>query len=206
SSQLTRAAASLLVAVATTCQTGVSWQLCVSGMLWRHGFSKPARAEKVDARKTPASGLPQAGSEASEEDELREAEEKRIQTLMTNMAAMVSEEGRLTASAVGQIVGLQSEEIKQMASEYAERQWELSSEERWERFGPLQQQRRAVASLEKQIQQRREQLEELQARHAEMKSDCEEARGRLLEATEHAEQLDKQMKSFGAGGGADRRQ
>lgn len=30
-------------------------------------------------------------------------------------------QGRLTASAVGQIVGLQSEEIKQMASEYAER-------------------------------------------------------------------------------------
>lgn len=68
---------------------------------------------------------------------------------MTNMAAMASEEvrksqevlsdlqliqhhaellflsdcwqGRLTASAVGQIVGLQSEEIKQMASEYAEK-------------------------------------------------------------------------------------
>lgn len=78
--------------------------------------------------------------------------QKRIKTLMTNMAAMVSEEvrdanalipvlsdlqliqdqseltltavcwqGRLTASAVGQIVGLQSEEIKQMASEYAEK-------------------------------------------------------------------------------------
>lgn len=30
-------------------------------------------------------------------------------------------QGRLTASAVGQIVGLQSEEIKQMASEYAEK-------------------------------------------------------------------------------------
>lgn len=37
----------------------------------------------------------------------------------------------------------------------------MSSEERWERFGPLQQHRRAVASLEKQIQQRREQLEEV---------------------------------------------
>lgn len=30
-------------------------------------------------------------------------------------------QGRLTASAVGQIVGLQSEEIKQIASEYAEK-------------------------------------------------------------------------------------
>lgn len=30
-------------------------------------------------------------------------------------------QGRLTASAVGQIVGLQSEEIKQIASEYKEK-------------------------------------------------------------------------------------
>uniref|UniRef100_A0A671TPM0 Coiled-coil domain-containing protein 93 n=1 Tax=Sparus aurata TaxID=8175 RepID=A0A671TPM0_SPAAU len=84
----------------------------------------------------------------------------RIKTLMTSMAAMVNEEGKLTASAVGQIVGLQSEEIKQIASEYAEKQSELSSEERSERYGPLQQHRRALASLNKQIQQKKKQLEE----------------------------------------------
>lgn len=32
-----------------------------------------------------------------------------------------SVQGKLTASAVGQIVGLQSEEIKQIATEYAEK-------------------------------------------------------------------------------------
>uniref|UniRef100_A0A671TU28 Coiled-coil domain-containing protein 93 n=1 Tax=Sparus aurata TaxID=8175 RepID=A0A671TU28_SPAAU len=85
----------------------------------------------------------------------------RIKTLMTSMAAMVNEEGKLTASAVGQIVGLQSEEIKQIASEYAEKQSELSSEERSERYGPLQQHRRALASLNKQIQQKKKQLEEV---------------------------------------------
>uniref|UniRef100_A0A8C2Z2U3 Coiled-coil domain-containing protein 93 n=1 Tax=Cyclopterus lumpus TaxID=8103 RepID=A0A8C2Z2U3_CYCLU len=41
--------------------------------------------------------------------------------LMTSMAAMANEEGKLTVSAVGQIVGLQSEEIKQIVSEYAEK-------------------------------------------------------------------------------------
>uniref|UniRef100_A0A8C9Z2A8 Coiled-coil domain-containing protein 93 n=1 Tax=Sander lucioperca TaxID=283035 RepID=A0A8C9Z2A8_SANLU len=71
------------------------------------------------------------------------------------------EVGKLTASAVGQIVGLQSEEIKQIASEYAEKQSELSSEERSERYGPLQQHRRAVASLNKLIQQKTKQLEEV---------------------------------------------
>uniref|UniRef100_A0A667Z966 Coiled-coil domain-containing protein 93 n=1 Tax=Myripristis murdjan TaxID=586833 RepID=A0A667Z966_9TELE len=85
----------------------------------------------------------------------------RIKTLMTNMAAMATEEGKLTASAVGQIVGLQSEEIKQIASEYAEKQSELSSDERSERYGPLQQHRRTVASLNKQIQHKTKQLEEV---------------------------------------------
>lgn len=88
-------------------------------------------------------------------------------------------------------------------------QWELSEQERPDRFGPLQQHRRAVASLEKQIQQRRQQLEEvradpgsarprvgsvtaevmtghfytfqLQVQHAEMTRDCEEAKGKLVE-------------------------
>ncbi|XP_029690061.1 coiled-coil domain-containing protein 93 isoform X1 [Takifugu rubripes] len=168
----------------------------LSGFLLRFGFSKQAEREKEDERKASASGLSQGASEVSEEAELQEAEEKRIKSLMTNMAAMVSEEGRLTASAVGQIVGLQSEEIKQMASEYAEKQGELSEQERPDRFGPLQQHRRAVASLEKQIQQRKQQLEELQVRHAEMKSDCEEAKGKLVEATEHSERLDKQLRSL----------
>uniref|UniRef100_A0A665VZW9 Coiled-coil domain-containing protein 93 n=1 Tax=Echeneis naucrates TaxID=173247 RepID=A0A665VZW9_ECHNA len=64
-------------------------------------------------------------------------------------------------SAVGQIVGLQSEEIKQIASEYAEKQSELTSEERSERYGPLQQHRRALTSLSKQIQQKATEMEEV---------------------------------------------
>lgn len=42
---------------------------------------------------------------------------------MGGMSAM--QEGRLTASAVGSLVGRQADEIKQMASEYAEKQAEL---------------------------------------------------------------------------------
>uniref|UniRef100_A0A8C7GWT1 Coiled-coil domain-containing protein 93 n=1 Tax=Oncorhynchus kisutch TaxID=8019 RepID=A0A8C7GWT1_ONCKI len=87
----------------------------------------------------------------------------RIKTLMTSMAAMATEEGRLTASTVGQIVGLQSEEIKQIASEYAEKQSELSTEDRPERYGPVQQHRRMVTSLNKQIQQKTNLLEKLRA-------------------------------------------
>ncbi|XP_071341191.1 coiled-coil domain-containing protein 93 isoform X2 [Trachinotus anak] len=166
----------------------------------RYGFSKQSKQDKVDEGKaSQASGsqvAPPGMAEVSEEEDLQAAEEMRIKTLMTSMAAMVNEEGKLTASAVGQIVGLQSEEIKQIASEYAEKQSELTSEERSERYGPLQQHRRAVASLSKQIQQKTTQLEELQAKHAEVKTSCEEAKTKLMEATELSEKLQNQLRSL----------
>ncbi|XP_029937098.1 coiled-coil domain-containing protein 93 [Myripristis murdjan] len=166
----------------------------------RYGFSKQSKQDKADERKASlaggSQGTPTGMTEVSEEEDLQAAEELRIKTLMTNMAAMATEEGKLTASAVGQIVGLQSEEIKQIASEYAEKQSELSSDERSERYGPLQQHRRTVASLNKQIQHKTKQLEELQAKHAEVKSGCEEAKRKLTEATEQSERLEKELKSL----------
>nr|XP_046260122.1 coiled-coil domain-containing protein 93 isoform X4 [Scatophagus argus] len=164
----------------------------------RYGFSKQSKQDKVDDRKASLAGgaqaLPPGMAEVSEEDDLQAAEEMRIKTLMTSMAAMANEEGKLTASAVGQIVGLQSEEIKQIASEYAEKS-ELSAEERSERYGPLQQHRRAVASLNKQIQNKTKELEELKAKHAEVKKGCDEVKRSLTEATERSEKLDKELKS-----------
>ncbi|XP_044071643.1 coiled-coil domain-containing protein 93 [Siniperca chuatsi] len=171
----------------------------------RYGFSRQSKQDKLlcpvmDERKASlvsgSQAAPPGMAEVSEEDNLQAAEEMRIKTLMTSMAAMANEEGKLTASAVGQIVGLQSEEIKQIASEYAEKQSELSSEERSERYGPLQQHRRVVASLNKQIQQKTKQLQELQAKHAEVKTGCDEAKRKLMEATEHSEKLEKGLKSL----------
>ncbi|XP_018431462.1 PREDICTED: coiled-coil domain-containing protein 93-like, partial [Nanorana parkeri] len=85
----------------------------------------------------------------------------RIRTLMTGMAAMDLDQGRLTATTVGQIVGLQSDEIKQMVSAYAEKQSELSAEERPENMGAAQQHRRKVTALNKQITQRSKTLEQV---------------------------------------------
>ncbi|KAL3056807.1 hypothetical protein OYC64_019310 [Pagothenia borchgrevinki] len=171
-----------------------------SHFLLRYGFSKQSKQDMVDDRKAPlapgSQAAPSGMAEVSEEEDLQAAEEIRINTLMTSMAAMANEEGKLTASAVGQIVGMQSEEIKQMASEYAEKQSELTSEERSERYGPLQQHRRAVASLNKQIQHRTKQLEELKAKHAEVKTGCDDAKRNLVEATECSEKLDRELKSL----------
>ncbi|MFT7815825.1 coiled-coil domain-containing protein 93 [Arapaima gigas] len=112
----------------------------------------------------------------------------RIKTLMTGMAAMATEEGRLTASAVGQIVGMQSEEIKQMASDYADRQSERLVEDRSERYGPAQQHRRLVTSLNKQIQQKSKQLEEVNVLVCSSQASfCSTA------ATELTEELEKEL-------------
>uniref|UniRef100_A0A4W4GWX3 Coiled-coil domain-containing protein 93 n=1 Tax=Electrophorus electricus TaxID=8005 RepID=A0A4W4GWX3_ELEEL len=122
----------------------------------RYGFSKHSKQDKVS--------IMQHLGNISCTDFLFTDSDLRIKALMTGMAAMATEEGRLTASTVGQIVGLQSEEIKQIAFEYAEKA-ERSAEDRLERYGPVQQHRRIVTSLNKQIQQRSKELEEVTCTH-----------------------------------------
>lgn len=162
----------------------------------RYGFSRQAgKTEQAEDKKIVLpSGLAASGkAEPCDEDDLQAAEELRIKTLMTGMAAMATEEGKLTASTVGQIVGLQSDEIKQIVSEYAEKQSELSAEERPERLGAAQQHRRKVASLNKQILQKTKLLEELQAKRADLQAKCTEAKKTLTEVKSDSEKLDKEL-------------
>ncbi|KAM6070664.1 coiled-coil domain-containing protein 93 isoform 1-T1 [Chlamydotis macqueenii] len=162
----------------------------------RYGFSRQAgKAEQAEDKKIALPpGLAAAGkAEPCDEDDLQAAEELRIKTLMTGMAAMATEEGKLTASTVGQIVGLQSDEIKQIVSEYAEKQSELSAEERPERLGAAQQHRRKVASLNKQILHKTKLLEELQTKCADLQAKCAEAKKTLTEVKSYGEKLDKEL-------------
>uniref|UniRef100_A0A8C8D5H5 Coiled-coil domain-containing protein 93 n=1 Tax=Oncorhynchus tshawytscha TaxID=74940 RepID=A0A8C8D5H5_ONCTS len=149
------------------------------------------QTEDRKASLTPGSqATPQGMTEVSQEEEdLQAAEEVRS---LPTCIALNPTIGRLTASTVGQIVGLQSEEIKQIASEYAEKQSELSTEDRPERYGPVQQHRRMVTSLNKQIQQKTKQLEE----RLEVKSGCEQAKSKLMEATEQTERLEKELSAL----------
>uniref|UniRef100_A0A8C7GYQ3 Coiled-coil domain-containing protein 93 n=1 Tax=Oncorhynchus kisutch TaxID=8019 RepID=A0A8C7GYQ3_ONCKI len=149
------------------------------------------QTEDRKASLTPGSqATPQGMTEVSQEEEdLQAAEEVRS---LPTCIALNPTIGRLTASTVGQIVGLQSEEIKQIASEYAEKQSELSTEDRPERYGPVQQHRRMVTSLNKQIQQKTKQLEE----RLEVKSGCEQAKSKLMEATEQTKRLEKELSAL----------
>ncbi|XP_021019010.1 coiled-coil domain-containing protein 93 isoform X3 [Mus caroli] len=161
----------------------------------RYGFSRQSKTEKAEDKKTAlAAGLSAAEkADAHEEDELQAAEEQRIQSLMTKMTAMANEESRLTASSVGQIVGLCSEEIKQIVSEYAGKQSELSAEESPEKLGTSQLHQRKVISLNKQILQKSKHLEELQANHSSLQAKYSDRKKTLTELKDHGEKLDKEQ-------------
>ncbi|XP_045431593.1 coiled-coil domain-containing protein 93 isoform X3 [Pipistrellus kuhlii] len=156
---------------------------------------RPWYPEKAEDKKTALpTGLSTAEkADAHEEDELQAAEEQRIQSLMTKMTAMANEESRLTASSVGQIVGLCSAEIKQIASEYAEKQSELSAEGSPEKLGTSQLHHRKVISLNKQILQKTKHLEELQADHTTLQARYDETKKTLTELRSHSEKLDKEQ-------------
>ncbi|XP_073926671.1 coiled-coil domain-containing protein 93 isoform X2 [Castor canadensis] len=160
----------------------------------RYGFTRQSKTEKAEDKKmTLAAGLSATEkTDAHEEDELQAAEE-RIQSLMNKMTAMANEESRLTASSVGQIVGLCSAEIKQIVSEYAEKQSELSAEESPEKLGASQLHRRKVISLNKQIVQKTKHLEELEANHTNLKSKYSEMKKTLTELKSQSEKLDKEQ-------------
>uniref|UniRef100_A0A8C9PCA9 Coiled-coil domain-containing protein 93 n=1 Tax=Spermophilus dauricus TaxID=99837 RepID=A0A8C9PCA9_SPEDA len=161
----------------------------------RYGFSRQSKTEKAEDKKTtlPAGLSATEKADAHEEEELQVAEEQRIQSLMTKMTAMANEESRLTASSVGQIVGLCSAEIKQIVSEYAEKQSELSAEESPEKLGTSQLHRRKVISLNKQIQQKTKHLEELQSSHTNLQARYNETKKTLTELKSHSEKLDKEQ-------------
>ncbi|XP_023931883.1 coiled-coil domain-containing protein 93-like [Lingula anatina] len=104
--------------------------------------------------------------------------------------------GRLTAGMVGSIVGLQAEEIQQMASEYAEKQAEVGQLEKQERVGGVQHHKRAVASLTKQIQNAQSHLDEVQTKHAELHASYVATQEKLKEAQDYSARVDDEMEKL----------
>ncbi|KAK3747013.1 hypothetical protein QZH41_011962, partial [Actinostola sp. cb2023] len=123
---------------------------------WQFGFSKEQREkdkEKAEKKKAAAAATGRQRAPSTGEEDEYLIEQKRLTSLLKGMAAMEGKEGTLSSSTIGSIVELQSEQISQIASEYAERQAELQEgiEGRGERVGGAQAHKRMVASMEKQI-------------------------------------------------------
>ncbi len=78
-------------------------------------------------------------------------EEKRIKALMKGMEQAEGGDMFVSTSAVGSIVGLQSDQIKQMASEYAEKSADLAAGRKPDKVLGAQAHQRRMAALQKQI-------------------------------------------------------
>ncbi|NWS47923.1 CCD93 protein, partial [Probosciger aterrimus] len=163
----------------------------------RYGFSRQAgKTEQAEDKKiaVPPGLAAAVKAEPCDEDDLQAAEELRIKTLMTGMAAMAKEESwadlaHVSFSCISSFLDLDVMHIRQAKC----MQSELSAEERPERLGAAQQHRRKVASLNKQILQKTKLLEELQAKCTDLQAKCTEAKKTLTEVKSYSEKLDKEL-------------
>ncbi|XP_019645976.1 PREDICTED: coiled-coil domain-containing protein 93-like [Branchiostoma belcheri] len=161
----------------------------------RYGY-RPEKADKAEGKDSAKSAVAAAlggKTEEMDEEEAQALEEQRIKALMSGMQATGAADGKLTASAVGSIVGMQSAEIQQIASEYAGKQAELAAEDRPERLSGAQQHKRTVASLNKQIAAQEKKLEEVRAKHEELHTAYTSTQDKLQEVQEFSARLDEEM-------------
>ncbi|XP_076328201.1 coiled-coil domain-containing protein 93-like isoform X2 [Tachypleus tridentatus] len=149
----------------------------------RHGLSQAGALKQGDTveKKTKLT------------DEESQEEEERIQSLLSGMRVMEEQESKLTPSAVGSIVSLQSSEIQQVASEYADRQAQLAAQDRTKEVGGMQHHMRVVASLNKQLSAKNQQIQEVQNNHEELKKTHEENLEKLHKLQATRAQLLKQV-------------
>lgn len=122
-----------------------------------------------------------------------EYDEKCIESLMSGMSLASQKEGRLSASGVGSLVGLQSEQIQNIAAHYADKQTELCSVER--AAGGVQHHQRMVASLRKQLDQQNAQLDQAKQKHDTVKRSYDEMKTQLQQLQDagliHDEELQR---------------
>ncbi|XP_078656100.1 coiled-coil domain-containing protein 93-like isoform X5 [Branchiostoma floridae x Branchiostoma belcheri] len=157
---------------------------------------KDLKAEGKDSAKSAVAAALGGKTEEMDEEEAQALEEQRIKALMSGMQATGAADGKLTASAVGSIVGMQSAEIQQIASEYAGKQAELAAEDRPERLSGAQQHKRTVASLNKQITAQEKKLEEVRAKHEELHTAYTSTQDKLQEVQEFSARLDEEMEKL----------
>eukprot|EP00794_Sanderia_malayensis_P016993 gene16993-18705_t len=131
----------------------------------QYGFSKQApKSEKDDSMQQRAmkAGLIAAESSVAEDDseEAYLQQQQKLEELMAGMSGADMKE-ILSSHAVGSLVGLQSEEIAQMAEEYATRQAQLQQESSaLSKIDVKQTHARQVAALKKGVTAEEKKLED----------------------------------------------
>ncbi|XP_042901426.1 coiled-coil domain-containing protein 93 isoform X2 [Parasteatoda tepidariorum] len=153
--------------------------------------------KKLGGTKITESKGQDQSAEAEQSNQASAEDESRIQNLMKSMSVAHEHEGKLTASQVGSIVGLQSGEIQQIASEFAEKQAELANEELGERgLSGKQYHKRTAASLTKQIKDKGDKVAEAESRNAQLKSAYQDSQNRQKTLQKEYNTMLKEMEAL----------
>lgn len=134
----------------------------------RHGFSKAGRTERDEKmqKKAMKAGLVNENSTNEEDSEEFLEEQRKLEMLLQGMSGADMKEG-LSSYMVGSIVGLQSDEIVQMAEEYASKQ-ALLQEAGSQKAGKIdikQMHERQVAAIKKAIENEEKKLAKAKEDH-----------------------------------------
>jgi DNA repair exonuclease SbcCD ATPase subunit len=153
----------------------------------RYGLGTNTSADEDSKKKV-------TDAEREAEEKSLEEEEKRIEALMKGMSITKGQEGKLTASSVGTLVGLQSDKIQQIAAEFAEKQAEIGQMDK--SLGGAQHHQRLTAALKRQTEQQEAKINEVEPRHTELKQTFIEIRNKTRETEAVGEALDSEIQKM----------
>lgn len=134
-------------------------------------------------------------NKSGNENSLSAVEKQQIEALMSSMNATEEYETRLSASTVGNIVGMQSAQIQQIAAAFADKQAELASVSG---TGGTQHHKRLVASLTKQLEAKKEQLMTTQEKYDGLQKHYNELNEKSQKMQERQKTLNEEMKEMDA--------
>ncbi|XP_039257784.2 coiled-coil domain-containing protein 93-like [Styela clava] len=157
--------------------------------------------EEISAAFTKVTVKDSSSLEVDEEEEIRIQEEKKLRQLMGGMSEIKGRdvEGKLSARAVGSIIGMQSEEMQNIAAEYAEKRAELARRvktEKVEVMTPLEKHEKKASMLRTKIEESRQRISEVEEIHTKLAEEARTAKEELSTASDFKERLAEKMHEF----------
>eukprot|EP00002_Diphylleia_rotans_P010945 TRINITY_DN2169_c0_g1_i1.p1 TRINITY_DN2169_c0_g1~~TRINITY_DN2169_c0_g1_i1.p1 ORF type:complete len:535 (+),score=130.48 TRINITY_DN2169_c0_g1_i1:59-1663(+) len=129
---------------------------------------------QADEKKRKSVALTKAATGASEEEDEAAKEEARIREIMGKLAEVEGDIGRISSAVIGNIVGMQSEEIRLASAEYANLSKGLGlGEAQAQKAQAEETHRRMIAANERQLAGQEKKLAEIRAGHDELAGQLE---------------------------------
>lgn len=166
----------------------------------RHGLARSVSQvdqDKAAKKKSLAARIGKGVDEskaAQEAEAERIAEEKRINTLMQDMAETA--DVTLSSSALGSIMGIQSAEIQQMAMEYEEKRVGRSTGDKEDKPTGAQAHQRMVNTLQKQIAAKQKEREEVEAKYNTWHEEYAVSQQRMAELQAYQQKISEEMENL----------